>query len=137
MRQRVIEIGVMSRGIGDGKIGGELGGESVIGWNNAVVTARVEGALITWFDDVVEFQVRGWRVGKSGWREHEEVCDWVGEVGELNVVFPSGYVPRLDLAVLVAGEEAGAVVADLEGEGGGRRGFGKVPAVGRGRLGGR
>ena len=64
-----------------------------------------------------------------------EVCDWGGKVCKLDVVAAFGDVPGLDLAVLMSGEEGGAVVADVEAKRGGSCCRGQSPSVRGGWLG--
>lgn len=77
----------------------------------------MEGAFITWFDDIVKLEVWDWRIGEASRWEHVKVRYWEAEVGELGFVFAIGGVPCMDLAVFMAGEEGGIVVADLDAEG--------------------
>lgn len=65
----------------------------------------------------MEFDVSCFWFGKTGWRKHEQVRDRESKVGELGVVFALGDVPGVDFAVLMTGQEGGAVVADLQAEG--------------------
>lgn len=78
------------------------------------VATAVEGALVAGFYHVVDLQRWFWCVWEAAWGEHLEVRDWGGEVRKLNIVAAFGYVPYLDFAIVMSGEDGSAVIADIE-----------------------
>lgn len=99
--------------------GGEVCREVVIRRNGAVCARTIrQRGLVPRLHDVVHRQTRRGRPREPRRRQHAQVRNGRSEVTQLSDVAAPSDVPDDDLAAAVPADEAGAVVAEREAEGG-------------------